>query len=75
MTLDEDVARKLKEIVRRTGKSFKQALNDAIRSGLATAKEPPPKPFVVHARPLGTVGFSYDKVEELLDIAEGPERR
>lgn len=75
LTLDEDVAAKLKEVARKTGKSFKQAVNEVIRKGLASSKEPAPEPFTVHARPLGTKGFSYDKIEDLLDIAEGPDRR
>lgn len=75
LTLDDDVAAKLREVVRQSGKSFKEAVNDLIRAGLAARKMPLEKPFRVEARPLGSKGFSYDKVEELLDIAEGPERR
>lgn len=75
LTLDDDVAAKLKELAGKTGKSFKQAVNDAIRLGLNASREPAPEPFKVLARSLGSKGFSYDKIEELLDIAEGPERR
>ena len=34
------------------------------------------KKFVVRAQPLGLMpGLSYDNIEELLDVAEGPLRR
>ncbi|GIW41634.1 MAG: antitoxin VapB33 [Candidatus Binatia bacterium] len=36
LTLDEDVAAKLREVVRRTGVSFKEAVNSALRRGLAS---------------------------------------
>jgi Ribbon-helix-helix protein, copG family len=75
LTLDDDLAAKLKALSRKSGKSFKQAVNEAIRTGLALSRERAPEPFKVQARPLGTSGFSYDKVGDLLDAAEGPDRR
>jgi len=35
LTLDEDVAAKLSEETRRTGKSFRQVVNEMIRFGFA----------------------------------------
>lgn len=35
ITLDDDVAAKLRELSLRSGKSFKQAVNDSLRAGLA----------------------------------------
>jgi hypothetical protein len=52
VTLDEDVAAKLQQVSRERGVSFKGALNDAVRAGLA-AGAPPTRSFRVHARPLG----------------------
>ena len=52
VTLDEDVAAKLKQAARERGVSFKVAINDAIRAGLsdsATAR----KPFKMKTAPLG----------------------
>jgi len=40
VTLDEDVAAKLKMAARERGVSFKQALNDAVRAGLSRPSEP-----------------------------------
>lgn len=73
LTLDEDVAAKIKGEVRRSGKSFKVVVNETLRHGLsipAAAKKFPP--FKVKTRPLGLrPGLSYDCIGELLEIAEG----
>ncbi len=61
VTLDPDVAAKLRATTRQRGVSFKAALNDAIRAGLAAAT-PPGKRFTVRARPLGIrPGVEVDK--------------
>jgi len=38
MTIDDGVSRNLKEIARRSGKSFKQVVNETLRAGLGAAK-------------------------------------
>jgi len=73
LTLDDDVAKMLDKEVRRTGDSFKQVVNETLRLGLAAAKQPPRKPFVVKPWNLGLPPF--EKVEELLEYLEGPEHR
>ena len=40
VTLDDDLATSLEQIQRERGISFKQALNAALRAGLAGAREP-----------------------------------
>jgi hypothetical protein len=52
VTLDEDVASKLRQVSRERGVSFKAALNGAVRTGLAAAA-PPARSFRVQAQPLG----------------------
>lgn len=52
VTLDEDVAAKLHQVSRERGVSFKGALNDAVRAGLA-AGAPASRSFHVHTQPLG----------------------
>jgi plasmid stability protein len=76
LTLDDDVAAKLEAEARRSGRSFKAVVNEALRLGLLLARTPRnAAPFVVHSRRLGLLpGLSYDNVEELLDIAEGARR-
>ncbi|MFB9066764.1 CopG family transcriptional regulator [Pseudofulvimonas gallinarii] len=44
ITLDPDVEALLKQAMREQGRPFKQVLNDAVRSALATPASPPP-PF------------------------------
>jgi hypothetical protein len=74
LTLDEDVAAKLKAEMRRSGKSFRDIVNDTLRYGLvgkrvATRR----RPFKVEARDLGNLrpGLSLDNVGELLEQIEG----
>lgn len=52
VTLDPDVAARLKAVARERGLSFKATLNDAIRAGLnaSTNKQ---TPYRVPARPMG----------------------
>jgi hypothetical protein len=74
LTLDEDLASKLKAEVRRTGKPFKAVVNDYLRSGLVRRPEGKArKPFRVKARSLGALrpGISLTNVGELLDLVEG----
>jgi hypothetical protein len=74
LTLDEDVAMKLKERSRRSGRSFREVVNEALRVGLnARRKQQPDRPFRVRARALGLrPGLSYDNVSELLEQIEAP---
>ncbi len=53
VTLDPDVAAKLRATTRERGVSFKAALNDAVRAGLARRSTPPGRRFTVRAQPLG----------------------
>lgn len=76
-TLDDDVAAKVTAEAKRTGRSFKDALNDLIRRGLTAKRaEKPRERFVVNARDLATrEGISLDNIGELLEQVEGPHRR
>lgn len=65
VTLDEDVTQSLKQIARERGISFKQAINDAVRSGLAKSKAKP-KPYRVKARDLKVrPGIDLTKANQL----------
>ncbi len=76
LTLDEDVAAKLKEEMHARALSFKETVNLFLRRGL-NRKEPPRNlPFKVRARDLGArPGVDFDNVGELLDRLEGPDWR
>lgn len=77
VTLDDDVEAQLRREMKRTGKTFKESVNDALREGLARRHAASRvKPFVVEARPMGTVpGLDYSNVSELLEVAEGQDHR
>ena len=64
LTIDDDVAAKIKAEMRRSGKSFKETVNEALRMGLSVRKEfKSSEPFKVRARPLGTYpGLNYDNI-------------
>jgi hypothetical protein len=75
ITLTPDVEEKIKAEMREQGTSFKEAVLALIRLGYqARQKEPPRKPFKVHARALGErPGLNYDNVWELIEQIEGPD--
>jgi plasmid stability protein len=74
LTLDEDVAAKLKVETRRSGQSFRETVNDTLRRGLAARRGVSPRrPFKVVARDLGQLrpGLSLDSVADLIEQTEG----
>jgi len=77
LTLDDDVASKLKAEARNSGEPFKQVVNRVLRIGLNSQKTMRTlPPFRVKTREMGLrPGFDLDNIEELLDKVEGPFRR
>jgi len=77
LTLDDDVSAQLKLEMRRSGKSFRETVNEFLRLGLHARQEmKATRRFVVRPKPLGPPsGLSYDNIEELLDWLDGPGRR
>ena len=75
LTLEPDVAARLKAEVQRTGLTFKDVVNDVLRRGLAmsqttTARE---EPFRITARASGGLQppfTSLDKTSEALDMLD-----
>lgn len=73
VTLDSDVAAKLKAVARQRGVSFKQALNQAVRDGLA-ARRRTDQPFRLYTQPMGLrPGVSLDKAGRLAAALEDDE--
>jgi len=73
LTVDDDLALKLRELVRRTGRSFKEVVNSAIRSGLSGGEKPSPAlpRFRVRPKPLGfRAGVDPLKLNQLSDQLE-----
>ncbi len=77
LTLDEDVAHKLRESARRCGRSFKEVVNEALRIGLHQQRTTRSShKFVVQPRDLGMRGgLSLDNIGDLLEEIEGPSHR
>lgn len=72
LTIDDDVSRKLKAEERRTGLSFKEVVNAALRRGLQGTKPPGrPKRFVVTPKACGfRTGIDLLKLNQLSDELE-----
>ncbi|WP_158023226.1 ribbon-helix-helix domain-containing protein [Candidatus Nitrospira inopinata] len=77
LTLDDDVAAKLKAEARRSGLSFRETVNAALRRGLATQRSVSRKPFRVMCRDLGNLqpGLTLDSIADLIEQVEGPLHR
>ena len=79
LTLDPDVSARLKAEMRRSGKPFKQVVNDALRLAFTPRSRDQGEPvaFEIHPRDLGALrpGLSLDNVGALLEALEGPTHR
>jgi hypothetical protein len=73
VTLDADVAAKLKALARQRGISFKQALNQAVRAGLRARRQPSPS-LTRYTQPMGLrPGINLDKALQLAFALEDEE--
>lgn len=74
IALDDDVHAKLKAAMRKSGKSFKETVNEALRAGLLAQRAAQKRePFKVRAKNMGLKpGHSYDKSWDLIEEIEGP---
>lgn len=73
VTLEPDVARLLNDQAKRTRKSFKETLNDAVRLGLARVSGSPDagEDFIVEARPMQLkAGVDAGRLNSLVDDLE-----
>lgn len=76
LTLDDDIAKRLKEIAYRTGRSFKSVVNESLRAGISgAANVPAPRPYRMEAASLGEVvgPYNLDKALSLSDRLEDEE--
>ena len=74
VTLEAETERLLRQAMTERGMSFKAALNDAIRRGLADIVGEDEAPFVVHASDLGLrPGFDPGRLNALADELEADE--
>ena len=72
LTLDDDLARRLKELARRQGRPFKEVLNEALRRGLAAQEvaEPAERYRVETFRSGFRAGVDPLKFNQLVDELE-----
>ena len=73
LTLDDDLAERLKELARQSGRTVKEVTNEAIRRGLSAGDTPAsgPKPFrVVAARRGFKAGIDPLKLNQIYDDLE-----
>ena len=68
LTLDDDVVAKLKAVIRRTGRSFRETVNEALRRGLVDKMASKIPPYAAPARNLELKpGFDLDCTGRLLE--------
>lgn len=73
LTLDEDLGRRLKELARESGRSFREVVNEVVRRGLSTGEGPPDEvePFRVTPKACGfKPGVDPLKLNQLYDDLE-----
>ena len=73
ITLDADVASRLRDFAHRKGISFKQAVNDAVRAGLSSPSVQRGEPFRQPAYSLGKVRVDLTKALALAADLEDQE--
>jgi hypothetical protein len=74
LTLDDDLAAKLKAESRRADRPFREIVNETLRRGLASRRLTAQRQaFKITARDLGDLkpGLSLDNVAELVEHVEG----
>jgi hypothetical protein len=75
LTLEPDVASRLKQEIRRSGKSLKALVNEALRLGLGLSGKPARGPrFEVRPHPFGfKPGVDLDRMNQLVDEIDSEE--
>jgi len=76
LTLDQDVAARIQQVVRRSGKTLKDVVNEALRHGLGLTAQPvQPRPFKVRPHTFGfKPGIDPDRLNQLVDELEADEQ-
>ena len=75
LTLDDRIVKALKALAHRTGRPFKQVVNETLRKGLAAAEAPKPRPYRLTPVALGgpKPGVNIDKALRLAAALEDDE--
>lgn len=68
LTLDDDVIAKLKEEMRRSGRSFKETVNTVLRNGLNVPKKNKIEPFNVNPKKLKPrITINYHNIGKFIE--------
>jgi len=73
LTLDDGIVRALRDESRRSGRSFKEVVNDTLRRGLGTGSAPGPRPGRFRVKPKACgfqPGIDLRKLNQLVDEME-----
>ena len=73
LTVDDDLAKELREEARRSGRQFKDVVNEALRRGLAVGSKPPRRGRRFRVRPSACgfrSGIDPTKLNQLADEFE-----
>ena len=75
LTIDDAIARALKDLAHRSNKPFKQVVNEILQAGLTAKRPPKAKRYRVQPASLGGVrpGINLDKALALADALEDQE--
>jgi len=75
LTLDDRIAKALKALVYRSGKPFKQVVNETLEAGLVARETPKPRPYRLKPVSLGGVspGIDLNKALRLAAALEDEE--
>jgi hypothetical protein len=75
LTIDDGIAKALKDLAHRSNKPFKEVVNDTLRAGLRAKRAPKAKRYRVKPASLGGVlpGVNLDKALALADALEDQE--
>ena len=74
LTLEEDVARELREQMQKSGRSLKQVVNAALRRGLRIGEKPRRTPARFAVEPFSSAfqpGVDASRLNQLVDELEG----
>jgi antitoxin component of RelBE/YafQ-DinJ toxin-antitoxin module len=77
LNLDDDVLENARKVADKSGRPFREIINEALRAGLRTVSIPPDaKPYITKPHKMGLrAGRNLDNIQELLAQIEGEEFR
>lgn len=76
ITLDDDVVERVKQVSRSRGASFRDTLNDLVRTALSSGNQTSRRTLKIKPVRMGhRPGLNYDDVASLLEYGEGDQHR